>query len=85
MAMTSQDPLRDSASALLEAADAIHRAAATRGSHLDAPEALACREGRSTVTPLLSRSVHVGRAPNGHPDGEPSWFESRRVGDAVLR
>jgi hypothetical protein len=150
--MTSQDPLRDPASALLEAADAFHRAAETRGSHLDAPESLAslqealqvlstawyrlaanavpgidrtrrpgtgedasphgggvsreqevrligalhdvaaafarcaraCREGRSTVTPLISRSVHVG-APTGHPDGEPSWFASRRVGEAVLR
>ena len=39
--MTSQDPSRDPASALVEAAHAFHRAAETRGSHADAPEALA--------------------------------------------
>jgi hypothetical protein len=39
--MTSTEPLRDSASALIEAARAFHRAAETRGSHVDAPESLA--------------------------------------------
>ena len=163
--MTSQDSLRDPASALVEAAHAFHRAAETRGSHLDAPESLAslqealqalstawyrlaadagpdvadrnrqrgteagalpdggglsreeevrlmgalhdvaaafarcaraCREGRSAVTPLISRSMHAERDPTGHPDGELSWFASSRpakeqhvrmsrLGEAVLR
>jgi hypothetical protein len=39
--MTSGDPLRDPASALVEAAQAFYRAAETRGSHSAATESLA--------------------------------------------
>jgi hypothetical protein len=39
--MSSADPLRDSVSALLDAAQAFHRAAWNRGSHRAAPESLA--------------------------------------------
>jgi hypothetical protein len=39
-AMTSEDPLHGSASALVEAAHAFHRAAESRGSHSAAPESL---------------------------------------------
>jgi hypothetical protein len=39
--MSSPDRLHDSALALVEAADAFHRAAATRGSHTAAPDSLA--------------------------------------------
>lgn len=38
--MTSIDPLYDSASAIVEAAEAFHRAAEARGSHVGAPESL---------------------------------------------
>ena len=38
--MTSLAPLYDSASAMVEAAEAFHRAAETRGSHVGAPESL---------------------------------------------
>jgi hypothetical protein len=47
--MTSIDPLRDSASAIVEAADAFHRAAETRGSHVGAPESLASMQGALQV------------------------------------
>jgi hypothetical protein len=40
--------------------------------------ARACREGRSTVTPIIARSMRAGKAGPGHPDGEPSWFPSTR-------
>jgi hypothetical protein len=40
-AMTSPDPLHAPVSALVDAADAFHRAAATRGSHTSAPDSLA--------------------------------------------
>jgi hypothetical protein len=44
--MTSPDPLLDPVSALVDAADEFHRAAAIRGSHRAAPDALASlREG----------------------------------------
>jgi len=130
--MTSRDPLRDSASALAEAAGAFHRAAHARGSHVSSPEALeslqealqvlsaawyalaadaagdlphrdglsreqevrlmgalhdvaaafarcarASREGRSTVAPIVARSVGAGQAAAAaRPDGELSWFAS---------
>jgi hypothetical protein len=145
--MTSLDPLRDPASALVEAAENFHHAAEHRGSHLAAPASLeslqealqvlsaawyrvaadasasivererpsgvavgswphrdglsreqqvrllgalhdvaaafarcarACRDGRSTVTPIIARSMHAGEAGAGHSDGEPSWFASTR-------
>ena len=145
--MTSLDPLRDPASALVEAAADFHHASEQRGSHLAAPASLeslqetlqvlsaawyrvaadasasivererpsgvavgswphrgglsreqqvrllgalhdvaaalarcarACREGGSTVTPIIARSTRAGKAGAGHPDGEPSWFASTR-------
>jgi hypothetical protein len=143
--MTSLDPLRDPASALVEAAEDFQHAAEHRGSHLAAPASLeslqealqvlsaawyrlaadasagiaererpkgaaagsyphrdglsreqevrlmgalhdvaaafarcarACREGRSTVTPVIARSMRAGKAGAGQHDGEPSWFAS---------
>jgi hypothetical protein len=130
--MTAPDPLHDPASALVEAAQAFHRAADHRGSHKAAPASLeslqealqvlsaawyrlaadaaagscphrdglsreqevrlmgalhdvaaafarcarACREGRSTVTPVIARSMRAGKAGAGQHDGEPSWFAS---------
>jgi hypothetical protein len=120
--MTSPHPLHDPVTALIDAAEEFHRAAATRGSHRAAPDSLAslqealqvlsaawyrlaadavpgagrlsreqevrligalhdvaaafarcaraCREGRSTVTPVIAR-----RMPE---DGEMEWFGSRR-------
>jgi hypothetical protein len=145
--MTAPDPLHDPASALVEGAQAFHRAAEHRGSHMAAPASLeflqealqvlsaawyrlaadasagiverelprgvaagswphgdglsreqevqlmgalhdiaaafarcarACREGRSTVTPVIARSMRAGKADAGHPDGELSWFASTR-------
>lgn len=145
--MTSQDPLRDPASALVEASQDFHRAAERRGSHVAAPASLeslrealqvlsaawyrvaadasasivererpsgvaagswphgdglsreqevrllgalhdvaaafarcarACREGRSTVTPIVARSMRAGKAGAAHPAGELSWFASTR-------
>jgi hypothetical protein len=152
--MTSQDPRKDPASALVEAAHAFHRAAEARGSHVDAPESLAslqdalqvlstawyrlaadavpgivdrhrgpsgqagasplrgglsreqevrlvgalhdvaaafarcgraCRDAGSTVTPLISRSVHAGRPGNEHSGGEVSWFGAGRPPGHVER
>lgn len=40
--------------------------------------ARACREGRSTVTPVIARSTRAGNAGGEHPDGELSWFASTR-------
>jgi hypothetical protein len=143
--MTSPDPLRDAASALVEAAKDFHHAAEHRGSHVAAPASLeslqealqvlsaawyrvaadasagivererpsgvavgswphrdglsreeevrllgafhevgaafarcarGCREGRSTVTPIIARSMRAGKAGAGRPDGELSWFAS---------
>lgn len=145
--MTSLDPLRDPASALVDAAEDFHHAAEHRGSHLAAPASLeslqealqvlsaawyrvaadasasivererpsgaavgswphrdgpsreqevrlmgalhdvaaalarcarSCREGGSTVTPIIARSMRTGKAGAGHPDGELSWFASTR-------
>jgi hypothetical protein len=145
--MTSIDPLRDPASALVDAAEDFQRAAEHRGSHLAAPASLeslqealqvlsaawyrlaadasadivererpsgaavgsephserlsreqevqllgalhdvaaafarcarACREGRSTVTPIIARSMRAGNTGAGNPDDEPSWFASTR-------
>jgi hypothetical protein len=145
--MTSIDPLRDPASALVDAAEDFQRAAEHRGSHLAAPASLeslqealqvlsaawyrvaadasahivererpsgaavgswphrdglsrehevrllgalhdvaaafarcarACRESRSTVTPIIARSMRAGNPGAGNPDGGPSWFESTR-------
>jgi hypothetical protein len=39
--------------------------------------ARACREGRSTVTPVIA-GMHDGLGVDGHPDGELSWFASSR-------
>ena len=36
--------------------------------------ARACREGRSTVTPIIASSMRAGKAGAGHPGGEVSWF-----------
>lgn len=126
--MTSGDPLRDPASALVDAAQAFHRAAETRGSHAAAPESLgsiqealqvlsaawyrlaadcprgrgeltreqevrltgalhdvaaafarcarACREGHSTVTPVMAR-MHGPRGDSS-PRDELSWFAGSR-------
>jgi hypothetical protein len=125
--MTSLDPLRDPASALVEAAQDFHHAAEHRGSHLAAPASLeslqealqvlsaawyrvaadasaglsreqevrllgalhdvaaafarcarSCREGRSTVTPIIAGSMRAGKAGAAHPDGEVSWFATTR-------
>jgi hypothetical protein len=145
--MTSLDPLRDPASALVEAAEDFHHAAEHRGSHLAAPASLeslqealqvlsaawyrlaadasagivererpsgpavgssphrdglsreqevrlmgalhdvaaalarcarSCREGRSTITPIIARSMQAGKAGAGTPDDEVSWFASTR-------
>ena len=40
--------------------------------------ARSCREGRSTVTPIIARNMHAGEAGTGQPDDEPSWFASTR-------
>jgi hypothetical protein len=40
--------------------------------------ARACREGRSTVTPIIARSMRAGNTGAGNPDDEPSWFASTR-------
>jgi hypothetical protein len=40
--------------------------------------ARSCREGQSTVTPIIARSTRAGTADAGHPDGELSWFASTR-------
>lgn len=145
--MTSLDPLRDPASALVEAAQDFHHASEHRGSHLAAPDSLeslqealqvlsaawyrvaadasasivererpsgaavgswphsdglsreqevrllgalhdvaaafarcarSCREGRSTITPIIARSMQAGKAGAGTPDDEVSWFASTR-------
>jgi hypothetical protein len=145
--MTSLDPLRDPASALVEAAEDFQHAAEHRGSHLAAPASLeslqealqvlsaawyqvaadasagivererpsgaavgswphrdglsreqevrllgalhdvaaafarcarSCREGRSTVTPIIARSMRAGKAGAENPDDEVSWFASTR-------
>ena len=145
--MTSLDPLRDPASALVEAAQDFHHASEHRGSHLAAPDSLeslqealqvlsaawyrlaadasagivererpsgvavgswphrgglsreqevrllgalhdvaaafarcarSCREGQSTITPIIARSMRAGKAGAGNPDDEVSWFASTR-------
>jgi hypothetical protein len=40
--------------------------------------ARSCREGRSTVTPVIARSMRGGKAGAGQPDGELSWFAGTR-------
>jgi hypothetical protein len=40
--------------------------------------ARSCREGRSTVTPIIAPNVRAGKAAAGQPDDEPSWFASTR-------
>jgi hypothetical protein len=124
--------LRNSVSALVEAAQAFDRAAEARGSHRAAPHALAslqealqslsagwyrmaadagasmsrgdlsreqevrligalhdvaaavassaraCREGGSTVTPVIARSTPTEPGGDGHVDDEVSWFASRQ-------
>jgi hypothetical protein len=40
--------------------------------------ARACREGQSTVTPVIARSMRAAKAGAGQPDREPSWFTSTR-------
>jgi hypothetical protein len=146
--MTSLDPLRKPASALVEAAEDFHDASEHRGSHLAAPDSLeslqealqvlstawyrlaadasagivererpsgatvgswphrhglsreqevrllgalhdvaaafarcarSCREGRSTITPIIARSMQAGKAGPGTPDDEMSWFASTRA------
>jgi hypothetical protein len=145
--MTSPDPLRAPVSALVDAANAFHRAAATRGSHRAAPDSLAslqealqalsaawyrlaadavpsalersstpgmdsaappragdlsreqevrligalhdlaaafahcaraCRDGRSTITPVIARSMPADPAGADRVDDEMSWFADRR-------
>jgi hypothetical protein len=145
--MTSLDPLRDPASALVEAARDFQHAAEYRGSHLAAPASLeslqealqvlsaawyrvaadasagivererpsgvalgswphrdglsrerevrllgalhdvaaafarcarSCRVGRSTVTPIIARSMKAGKAGAETLDDEGSWFASTR-------
>lgn len=39
--------------------------------------ARACREGRSTVTPIIARHLAAGRADDQRRGEELSWFESR--------
>ena len=39
--------------------------------------ARACRQGRSTVVPIMAR-MHGRRGVDGSPDGELSWFASNR-------
>jgi hypothetical protein len=62
--MTSQDTPRDPASALVEAAHAFHRAAETRGSDVNAPEALASLQEALQV---LSAAWYrlAGTSPHG--------------------
>jgi hypothetical protein len=45
--------------------------------------ARACREGRSTVTPVIARSMRAGKAGAGQPGGEPTWFASTRPSEHV--
>jgi hypothetical protein len=40
--------------------------------------ARSCREGRSTITPIIARSMQAGKAGAGTPDDEVSWFASTR-------
>lgn len=40
--------------------------------------ARACRDGRSTITPVIARRMPAGPAGAGHLDDEMSWFESRQ-------
>jgi hypothetical protein len=40
--------------------------------------ARSCREGRSTVTPIIALSMQAGKAGAGTPDDEVSWFASTR-------
>jgi hypothetical protein len=76
-AMTSQDPLRDPAAALVEAAHAFHRAAEARGSDVNAPESLASLQEALQV---LSAAWYrlAGTSPNG--GGLSREKEARLVG-----
>jgi hypothetical protein len=38
--------------------------------------ARACRDGRTTVTPVVARSMRAGKAGAGRPDGELAGFAS---------
>jgi hypothetical protein len=40
--------------------------------------ARACREGRTTVAPLIARRATTGPTEDGGRGGELSWFEGRR-------
>jgi hypothetical protein len=69
--MNSQDPLHDPLTALVDAADEFHRVAALHDvAAAFARCARACRDGRSTVTPVIARRMHA--------DDEMEWFGSRR-------
>jgi hypothetical protein len=43
-----------------------------------ARSARACREGRSTVTPVIARRMSAEPGGDGHVDDEVSWFASRQ-------
>jgi hypothetical protein len=40
--------------------------------------ARSCRQGRSTITPIIARSMRARKAGAGNPDDEVSWFASTR-------
>jgi hypothetical protein len=48
-----------------------------------ARSARACREGRSTVAPVIARRLLAEPDGDGHGDDEPSWFTSRRAESVV--
>jgi hypothetical protein len=43
-----------------------------------ARSARACREGRSTVAPVIARRMPAEPGGDGHVDDAPSWFASRQ-------
>jgi hypothetical protein len=66
--MTSQDPLHDPVTALIDAAEEFHRAAATRGSHRAAPDSLASSQEALQVLSAAWYRVAADAAPrrDGH-------------------
>lgn len=75
--MTSQDPSRDPASALVEAAHAFHRAAEARGSEVNAPESLASLQEALQV---LSAAWYRLAGTSPHGGGLSREKEVRLVG-----
>jgi hypothetical protein len=77
LAMTSQDTMRDPASALVDAAHAFHRAAETRGGDVNAPESLASLQEALQV---LSAAWYRLAGTSPHGGGLSREKEARLVG-----